>query len=286
MPPKIPTSWRFAPPKGLRAIREKVMWQFFELVEKVASQGDRWDVLEMFKGVFAGAIGAVHVRSSSEGWALTDLRTYMKEASKNPPLFLQALLMGFETAEIKLKLQVPNSVFLNQLCRRNRIPLQIVNDEITLTTKQAITIRVAEAPSSLREEAAQLLSESISRSEQLMGENRGREAVQEILWVLESLVTGFRGITYQGAQVKGKYFNQIVQDLKKTNAGIALQRALEWCEQLHGYLSSPTGGAIRHGVDINKGIPMSNEEARFFCNLIRSYVSFLQTEHERLCGGA
>jgi hypothetical protein len=52
--------------------------------------------------------------------------------------------------------------------------------------------------------------------------------------------------------------------------------------ELHGYLSSPTGGGIRHGLDFNSGRPISDEEGRFFCNLILSYVAFLMAEHARL----
>jgi hypothetical protein len=286
MPPKLNASWRFTPPKGIRRIKDNAIWEFNALIEKVSSQGDRWEVLEIFKGAFAGAIGSVHVRSSSEGWASTDLQSYMKDAAANPLVFIASLQTGLEIAQSELRLEVPDTIFINQLCQRMRVPVAIIDNEIRFTTKQAPPIHVPQAPSTLREEAGQLLSESVNRSEQLLVENRGREAVQEMLWVLESLATGFRGISNKVGQVKGKYFNQIIQDLKKTNIGTTLQRALEWCEQLHGYLSSPTGGAIRHGIDINVGIPLSTDEARFFCNLIRSYVGYLQSEHQKLCGGS
>ena len=52
--------------------------------------------------------------------------------------------------------------------------------------------------------------------------------------------------------------------------------------QLHGYLSSPTGGGVRHGVDLNEGLELGITEARLYCNLIRSYLTFLIAEHERL----
>ena len=37
-------------------------------------------------------------------------------------------------------------------------------------------------------------------------------------------------------------------------------------------------------VDLTKGVRVSNNEARLFCNLIRSYLSYLLTEHERMKG--
>ena len=51
---------------------------------------------------------------------------------------------------------------------------------------------------------------------------------------------------------------------------------------LHGYLSSPTGGGVRHGVDLNEVRELGISEARLYCNLIRSYLTFLMDEHDRL----
>jgi hypothetical protein len=61
-----------------------------------------------------------------------------------------------------------------------------------------------------------------------------------------------------------------------------LDFALNGITQLHGYLSSPTGGGVRHGLDCVEGIPMNSGEARLFCNLIRSYADYLLHEHERI----
>ncbi len=46
----------------------------------------------------------------------------------------------------------------------------------------------------------------------------------------------------------------------------------------------PTGGGVRHGVDLKEGLALGIEEARLYCNLIRSYLTFLMAEHERLAG--
>ena len=39
---------------------------------------------------------------------------------------------------------------------------------------------------------------------------------------------------------------------------------------------------VRHGVDLKSGITIDNDEGRLYCNLIRSYVTFLMAEHERM----
>jgi hypothetical protein len=82
--------------------------------------------------------------------------------------------------------------------------------------------------------------------------------------------------------VEGKYFNQIVRDLRTKHPGTTLDRVLIWVTTVHGYLSSPTGGGIRHGLDLDTGAVLSQNDARLYCNLIRSYLAYLLTEHERI----
>lgn len=79
----------------------------------------------------------------------------------------------------------------------------------------------------------------------------------------------------------GRYFNEIVRELQTAGRGTAQEQILKWMKTLHGYLSSPTGGGVRHGIDLKEGVAIEPHEARFYCNLIRSYITFLIEEHER-----
>ena len=210
----------------------------------------------------------------------------MEAAAKNPPLFLEAFYSGLELSQGYYRLAIPDDELVNDVLRRHNIPLLITNGEIRLTNSTPTPVPVPPPPPTVREEAAQILQESIHRSDERLVANHGREAVQELLWVLESLVTGFRGTTLPTGAVKGTYFNQIMRELKTANPDSTFERAIEWCGQLHGYLSSPTGGGVRHGLDLNSGTLLPIEDARFFCNLIRSYVTYFQGEHQKLVGGA
>ncbi len=69
--------------------------------------------------------------------------------------------------------------------------------------------------------------------------------------------------------VQGRYFNKIIAELRKRGRGHQV-RILDSMMNLHGYLSSPTGGGVRHGVDLRDGLDLSIEEARLYCNLTRS----------------
>ena len=116
----------------------------------------------------------------------------------------------------------------------------------------------------------------------MLSAGRGREAVQETLWLLETVATAFRGAETATGTVEGKYFNDIVKQLRRLHPASTLDLVLRWATEVHGYLSSPTGGGVRHGLDLNAGVELSLSEARLFCNLIRSYLSFLLVEHERI----
>jgi hypothetical protein len=70
--------------------------------------------------------------------------------------------------------------------------------------------------------------------------------------------------------------------LREIDPSGTLRRLLDWVSALHGYLSSPTGGGVRHGLDLDQGMTIGDNEARLFCNLIRSYLSYLLVEHQRL----
>lgn len=134
----------------------------------------------------------------------------------------------------------------------------------------------------LADKARDVVEKSLQRSEQLLIEGHAREAVQEIIWLLETVATAFKGRETQSGRIEGKYFNQIVRDLRAKHAGTTLDRVLDWISMMHGYLSSPTGGGIRHGIDLAEGVDLDPNEARLFCNLTRSYISFLLVEHDSL----
>lgn len=277
--------WRFKPPENGRyknkAIPVKALREFIGLIEKTTIHGNRWNILERYKGAFASACGISHVRSSSEDWAASDLSSRMGEAAKNAPVFLDA----FHAASERLRtpeLFTPDAEMINDLCEKHEIGYLIRPPDLILRETLPASVPVQARPPSVGDTAREMLQQSLQRAEQLLAEGRDREAVQETLWVLESLTTAFRGVKSKGKAVSGKYFNDIVKDLRKIEEGSTFERVLEWINSLHGYLSSPSGGGVRHGIDLNRGTPIGPSEGRLFCNLIRSYVEYLLSEHERL----
>lgn len=279
---KFNGAWRFDSPGR---IADGVSTEFFKLIGKIASQGSRQSILEHFKSYFASAAGTTSSWSSSESWAETDLDSYMSDAAANAPMFIEAFYDACQSLHhAHSDYAVPDVSMINRVLAKCNAGYQIQPPDLISHNAQQ-TIEVAEEPPSLDEQAQEIIQQSLKQSEQLLSEGRDRQAVQEILWLLETVSTAFQGIDTGAGTIQGKYFNKIAEDLRQHHKGKILDQVLAWVTTLHGYLSSPTGGGIRHGTDLKAGIVIQPNEARLFCNLIRSYISYLMAEHARLIKG-
>jgi hypothetical protein len=275
---KFTGAWRFDSPGR---IPDAVANECFELIGKIATLGDRQSSLEHFKAYFANAAGRTSSWSSSESWAETDLRLSMEEAAANAPLFIEAFYDACEALRKDDEFAAPEVKLINRVLAEHSAGYQIRPPNLVRQGGVA-PVPVPETPPSLDEQARDLIQRSLSQSEQLLSDGLYRQAVQEVLWLLETVSTAFQGVKTDKGTVQGKYFNKIVADLRRRSQGNMLDQVLDWMTTLHGYLSSPTGGGIRHGTDLKVGVATQANEARLLCNLIRSYLSFLLVEYERL----
>lgn len=269
-------SWRFEspgplPPEAVRA--------FDALIDKVVAQGNRWRMLEHFKGHFGGSGG-----SSSESWAESDLNRFVGQAAENAPLFIEAFYEACEALRGDASIAVPDVGRMNRILREHGVGYEIQPPALIAVGLHQ-PIAVPERYQSLDEQAQDTVQQSLLQSEKLLAEGHPRQAAQEILWLMESVVTAFKGLSTGDATIEGKYFNKIVQELRTQKKGQTIEQVLGWLTALHGYLSSPTGGGVRHGVDLKSGITIDADEGRLYCNLIRSYVTFLMAEHARMSRG-
>lgn len=287
---KFKGQWRFEPLPDTEYILSQVPPQavdeFVELVNRLAPQADRWDTLELFKRHFIESTGSTHWRSSALHFAEHDLHRDANAAAVNAPLFIEAFFDACRSFEREGDDRyAPDEARINVLLAKHNIGFEIRGDRLVLRGTEPELVEVHAAAPTLAEQSAQLIRESLQRASETLQQGRGREAVQESLWLLETVATAFRGLDTQAGSIEGQYFNQIVRELREANRGGTFDRVLQWAMGVHGYLSSPTGGGVRHGLDLNEGVQITENEARLFCNLIRSYVSFLLVEHERMVTG-
>lgn len=274
---KFENSWRFDSPGE---INRSVVNDFYDLIAKISRGEQR--ILEHFKRYFASAAGVTSSWSSSASWADSDLQSYMDSASQNAPLFIEAFYDACtDLAESEENLPVPGLDILNKILLKHGTFYQIVPPNLVRNASE-IPAPIPEIPVSLDQKAQDIIQASFSDSQKLLAEGRYRQAVQEVLWLLETVSTAFQGINTGDTSIEGKYFNKIIEQLRQHNQGTSLDQIIGWITKLHGYLSAPTGGGIRHGMHLKDGVATSPSEAKLYCNLIISYTSFLLSEYERL----
>jgi hypothetical protein len=281
VPLDLPPGSRFGRGSSGESLPDVVVSAFLDVIGRIVRQGERWSLLEHFKAYFAGAIGSAHYRSSDEGWAYTDLTSLMRAAASTPALFLESFYDACEALRTDGKYEVPDVALMNDLCWERGVPYEIRPPKLLRVGEPRPRVPTPQPPPSLADSASAIVRQSLQRAEELLVENRPREAVQEMLWILESMITVFRGAQLPSGTIQGRYFNEISRELRNVSRGTTLERVIDWCSQLHGYLSSPTGGGVRHGLDLKSGTPISQEQGRLFCNLILSYVTYLMSEHAR-----
>jgi len=271
-------TWRFqSPGKIASGVKPAV------LIKRVSGQfGNRQTIIEHYKRYFADAAGRPAHHSTSLGWAESDLDDYMSEAGENAAMFIEA----FFDAGQALKSQnpeviVPDIASINRILSDRSAGYELNPPNLIARSPQA-PVTIETLPPSLDLQAREIIQRSLKQSEEYLTIGNNRQAVQEILWLLETVSTAFQGVPIGETSIQGKYFNKIADELRQHRKGQVAEQAVTWMKTLHGYLSSPTGGGVRHGGTLTSAAEMSPHEARLFCNLIRSYLDFLLTEYDGL----
>ena len=271
--------WRYDSPGG---VPSEVISSFRRYFEMICVQGQRKAILELFKRYFAVAAGVEYYQSSSESWASTDLDRFMSEAAVNAPLLIEAFYGICEFLEHSYP-----EITLSGVRRINEIlsdtssgycidpPRLVATNEITpefVLEKPAPTTFL---------NTITILEYKLQCSEKALGEGNVRQAESEALWALETISTVFRDEHILDGKVRSNYFNHIIRDLKQCESESSHQtRILDWMMNLYGYLLSPTGGGVRHGVDLKEGVEFEIDEARLFCDLIRNYSTYLISKYK------
>jgi hypothetical protein len=129
---KLDGAWRFDSPGEIRG---EVVDGFFDLISRVASQGDRKVILEHFKRYFASAAGKATNISSSTSWAESDLRDYMRHAADNAPLFIEAFYDACgDLNAVQPDITIPDVGRINRVLTENKAGYEIRLPELVATS--------------------------------------------------------------------------------------------------------------------------------------------------------
>ena len=237
-------AWRFDFPGE---IASGVVGDFFDLVGQIAAQfPSRQGVLEHFKRYFAASASESDWHSSNLRFAESDLQDYMSKSGGNAPLFIEAFYDAcLSLYEQYPDITIPGVARINRVLYENEAGYEVAPPNLIFCNPQPRVPVPARLPS-FRQQAQEAFQELLASSEKALAEGHPRQAVSELLWLLETIATAFRGVEVGDGTVGEKYFNPIVSDLKRYG-GNNLKPVLAWIESLHGYLSSrraARGGSI------------------------------------------
>lgn len=256
---------------------------FLQIINRISGKGSTKRVLEHFKSYFASAAGETSASSSDVDWAATDLQRHMDAAEANAPLFIDAFFTACEKLRVNNPdLPIPDARRINRILAEHEAGYEIRDLQLVATRVHEKIEMPAKTPT-LDQQASAIIDDALAAADRALERGNGRQAVQELLWLLETIATAFRGTNTGEGTIEGKYFNKIIGELRADSKAGHRKQILDWVMTLHGFLSSPTGGGVRHGLDLKEGIAVQINEARLYCNLIRSYTYLLE-EHERLRG--
>ncbi len=276
-------AWALSPPPDGTYINTSIpgdaVDEFFTFAKLTAQRGDPEEIYFIFRAEFSEAMGQPRYRSSSLYFAPGDAKLAMEEAASNAPVFIAAFYSA--CAEITRQFgstNAPDVSTMNRLLEKHRIGYVI--DPPKLRLRDIVDV-VPVHPTTLLQQAHEKFRNAIERSEGLLHENKGEEAVNHIWWLLESVSTAFAGVTMYGRKIEGDYFNVVMKNIQQAAGTNTLGTIARWLVALQGYLSGTDQGGIRHGRQLHlEGLQA--HDAALFCNLTRSYISYLLAEYERL----
>jgi hypothetical protein len=271
------------PPDGTYingSISSDAVDEFFTFAKLTAQRGDAEEIYYIFRATFSEALGMPRYKSSSLYFAPGDAKLAMEDAANNAPVFIAAFYRACcEVMDRFGASNAPDVAAINRLLEKHRIGYVI--DPPHLRLRDTVDV-VPVTPTTLLQQAHEKFRDAVTRSEQLLQEDKGEEAVNHIWWLLESISTAFAGLTINGRVIGGDYFNEVMKGVQQAVGGSStLGTVARWLTALQSYLSGPDQGGIRHGRQLHlEGL--QPHEAVLFCNLTRSYISYLLSEYERI----
>ena len=279
----MPFAWELSPPPDGTYVNSVIpptaLEEFFRLVELTARRAEPEEIYFIFRAAFQKSVGVTPYRSSSLYFAPGDAKEAMERVVSNAPTFIAAFYGACSEAAERFGAScVPDLTVLNDLLEKHRIGYMVDPPNLRL---REFGSPVVVAPSTLLERAHERFSNAIGRSEQLLNEGKGEEAVRQIWWLLESISNAFADLTINGRKITGGYFNDIIKSIQQAASGDTLGSVARWLLGLQGFLSGPDQGGIRHGSRLHvEGLQL--HECSLLYNLTRSYISYLLCEYEQI----
>jgi hypothetical protein len=281
--------WIFQPPADDElhhgSLPGETVQECLTLIRRVIPEDYRQGTWETFKRGFYPKSGRTYSRSSDSRWAEYDCEAAMFDAASNAPVWIGTFYSSWKELEGTNRIPIVGiEDLLNGILVQTGVGY-VVEPPNLRAVGQIATLALVELPAAIGTVERQRVEDSLQLATEHMDRGDFRNAVMESLWLLDSAIMVYQGLVLPTGRVAGAYFTPIVGSLRRLNVGASLAHIMGWMNTMYGYLSSPGGGQVRHGMDLSAELALTANEARLYCNLIRAYIEYLLAEHERLTRG-
>src|ERR1700724_2986012 len=127
----------------------------------------------------------------------------MNDAAANAPLFIDAFYSACTTLSVRHPdFAIPDAAMINTILAKHNEGYDIQPPDLIAQNPNVINA-VPEHVPSLDAPAQEVVKQSLKQSDEYLSRGQYRQAVQEILWLLETISTLFQGLSVGEGTVEG-----------------------------------------------------------------------------------
>ena len=110
---------------------------------------------------------------------------------------------------------VPDVQLINRILAKYETGYQVDPPQLHYHSGDLGPVEFAPDNLSLDEQAQEVIQKSLNQAERLLAQGNGRQAVQEVLWLLETVSTAFQGLQIDTGTIQGRFReNTLTKSLK------------------------------------------------------------------------
>jgi hypothetical protein len=199
-------------------------------------------------------------------------------AADNAPAFIAAFWDGCEEVRGQYpEVGLPDVDIVNGILFDHGVPYEIRPPELLARNPQT-PIPVQAPEKSIGERSVELVHASLVQADRLLLEQRHARPCRISSGSLRPCRLRSRGSAPGPERSRANMSTTSSGTCAPSTPAARWPEALGWMTRMHGFLSSPSGGDVRHGTQLAADVSPTLKEAHLYCNLTRSYIGYLLAE--------
>jgi len=222
--------------------------------------------------------------STSVEWAANDFRQRAYSARESARSFLADILEGFRQIE-RYGFPTRSEADVNTVLREVRSRWRVANGLAQVNTT-ASGVDTRNQGLAISEGCRREIDASVDKAEILLANGDGRDAVREMVDLMETVTSAFQGREFGGRKFKGKNLSHVAKSLASLGDDEFIRHAMHEMERFYGLMSSRERG-VRHGKlweVLESGADIDILAAQLYCDMARAYMNFILATYDKIGG--